>query len=65
MNIIFQHDQYKEWNKFISSENLNLWPYTREFQCQCELNKIKDLSFAVMENENILAICPLFVTSEG
>ncbi len=65
MNIIFQHDQYKEWNNFISSENLNLWPYTREFQCQCGLKKIKDLSFVIIENGNVLAICPLYLSSKG
>jgi hypothetical protein len=65
MDIIFQHDNYKEWNEFISMQNLNLWPYTREFQYQCGLNKIKDLSFAVIENGSVLAICPLYVTSQG
>jgi len=64
MDIILQHNQYKEWGRFISSENLNLWPYTREFQCQCGLIKIKDLSFVVIENKHILAICPLYVTKE-
>ena len=65
MDIIYQADNYKEWHEFITIHNLNLWPYTREFQCQCGLNKIKDLSFAVVENSDVLAICPLFVTCEG
>lgn len=65
MEILFQDDQYKEWQVFISSENLNLWSYTRKFQLQCGLNKIKDLSFAVIENKTILAICPLYVTPDG
>jgi hypothetical protein len=65
MNLIFQVDNYNEWHKFLAIQNLNLWPYTREFQCQCGLNKFKDLSFAVVENDNVLAICPLFVTCQG
>jgi hypothetical protein len=65
MDIIFQHDKYEEWNDFISMQNLNLWPYTREFQCQCGLTKVNDLSFAVIENGNVLAICPLYVTCHG
>ena len=62
MDIVFQRDKYSEWNEFISMQKLNLWAYTREFQCQCGLTKVKDLSFAVIENDQVLAICPLYVT---
>ena len=57
---------FREWVSFMEGEQtLNSWGYTRNFQGQCCIrNKVEDYSFAVTENNSVLAICPLVLTEK-
>jgi len=59
-----QESGYSQWNEFLNLEKeKNCWAYTRNFQDQCGIwSRIEDKSFTVVENGQILAICPLYVS---
>lgn len=64
MEIVLQAETgFREWIAFLDEEKvLNTWGYTRNSQNQCGIStRTADLSFAVCENNKVLAICPLFL----